>query len=151
MAIVRGTKCFEFEMAHALWNYDGPCQHIHGHSYKLEICIKGEPLHAEALPKNGMIFDFKLLKELVTAQIIKPFDHAFVVCKHADYAAQIPSTGISQLFEKHVIVDYQPTCENFVVDFARRIQKYLPREVELYSVKLHETASSYAEWYACDQ
>jgi 6-pyruvoyltetrahydropterin/6-carboxytetrahydropterin synthase len=48
------------------------------------------------------------------------------------------------------MVDYQPTCENMLSDFAERLLESLPDEVELYSLRLHETASSYAEWFAED-
>ena len=49
-----------------------------------------------------------------------------------------------------VIVDYQPTCENLVCDFAARISGLLPQGISLYSLKLYETATSYAEWFADD-
>lgn len=53
-------------------------------------------------------------------------------------------------FEKVVLTDYQPTCENMLADFAERLLGALPEEVELYSLRLHETATSFAEWYASD-
>ncbi len=43
MAIIRITKAFNFEMAHALLGYKGPCKHIHGHSYELFVTVKGKP------------------------------------------------------------------------------------------------------------
>ncbi len=149
MAVVRVTKCVEFEMAHALWNYDGLCQHIHGHSYKLEICIKGEALQSRNSHKDGMLFDFKEIKALVNNIIVKPFDHAFVTSDKAPYSTQLPQ--LPQLFDKHVVVNYQPTCENFIIDFAHRIRQALPPQLQLYSVKLQETTGSFAEWYADDQ
>ena len=48
------------------------------------------------------------------------------------------------------MVDYQPTCENMLADFARRIAARLPEGVALHSLKLHETATSFAEWFAGD-
>ena len=44
MAAIRLTKEFSFEMAHTLAGYDGPCREIHGHSYKLFVTVKGEPV-----------------------------------------------------------------------------------------------------------
>ena len=44
MAIVRVTKRFHFEMAHTLYEYDGMCRNIHGHSYNLEVTIAGEQI-----------------------------------------------------------------------------------------------------------
>jgi 6-pyruvoyltetrahydropterin/6-carboxytetrahydropterin synthase len=37
-----------------------------------------------------------------------------------------------------------------LADFAARLQRSLPANVELYSLRLHETATSYAEWYFDD-
>ena len=48
------------------------------------------------------------------------------------------------------MVDYQPTCENMVIDFAQKIQGALPENLKLHHIKLHETATSFAEWYASD-
>ncbi|MDR0941133.1 MAG: 6-carboxytetrahydropterin synthase, partial [Bacteroidales bacterium] len=39
---VRITKEFTFDMAHALFEYDGLCRNIHGHTYKLQVTLKGE-------------------------------------------------------------------------------------------------------------
>jgi 6-pyruvoyltetrahydropterin/6-carboxytetrahydropterin synthase len=54
------------------------------------------------------------------------------------------------LFNKLVLVDYQPTCENILIDIASRIKKELPIEIQLHHLKLRETPSSYAEWHADD-
>ena len=53
-------------------------------------------------------------------------------------------------FGNMVIVDYQPTCENLVADFAHRIKKHMPAGIRLHNLKLYETAKSFAEWYASD-
>ena len=53
-------------------------------------------------------------------------------------------------FGNIVTVDYQPTCENMLGDFAARIARRLPLGVELHSLRLHETATSFAEWFAED-
>lgn len=51
---------------------------------------------------------------------------------------------------KIVRVNYQPTCEMLVSDFASKIQVRLPGHLKLHSLKLRETATAYAEWYAED-
>ena len=53
-------------------------------------------------------------------------------------------------FDRIVETAYQPTCENMVADFARVIAERLPEGVSLVSIKLHETATSFAEWFASD-
>ncbi len=55
-----------------------------------------------------------------------------------------------KMFDNTIIVDYQPTCENLVADFAARIKQKLPEKVRLHSLKLYETATSFAEWFASD-
>ncbi|MCL2312377.1 MAG: 6-carboxytetrahydropterin synthase, partial [Firmicutes bacterium] len=45
-------------MAHALLNYHGKCKNIHGHTYKLEVTVKGTPCNEENSPKKGMLIDF---------------------------------------------------------------------------------------------
>ena len=56
----------------------------------------------------------------------------------------------TKMFGNTVLVDYQPTCENLVADFAERISRHLPSGVKLHSLKLYETATSFAEWFASD-
>jgi len=145
--LIRITKEFSFEMAHALWNYDGPCRNVHGHSYRLFVTLSGIPSDNPEDPKKGMVIDFTDLKDIVNKEIINLFDHAVTVS--GDYDIGKIET-FKKLFGNTVIVDYQPTCENLAADFASRIKKQLPGEVKLHSLKLYETATSYAEWYASD-
>jgi 6-pyruvoyltetrahydropterin/6-carboxytetrahydropterin synthase len=56
----------------------------------------------------------------------------------------------TKMFGNTVLVDYQPTCENLVSDFAGRITRLLPPGIKLHNLKLYETATSFAEWYASD-
>lgn len=145
--IVRITKQFSFEAAHALWEYDGPCRNIHGHSYLLYVTVKGTPNAEPGHPKQGMLIDFSVLKRIVNDLIINPMDHALLVNANTPHAEL--TRGV-EMFGKIVAVPYQPTCENMVCDFADRIRKALPEGVSLHSIRLHETATAYAEWFAED-
>ena len=84
MGRIRVSKEFNFEMAHALWNYDGACKNIHGHSYRLFVTILGSPISDPTDPKFGMVLDFKDLKKLVKGPIVDYFDHALVLYKEVD-------------------------------------------------------------------
>ncbi len=148
MSVIRLTKEFSFEAAHMLEGYDGPCREIHGHSYKLLVTVKGEPCPDDSSPKHGMVMDFGMLKRIVGEQIVDKMDHAFVM-RDTLQSEQLYAT-LKERFSKIVLVDYQPTCENMLADFAERLLGALPDSVELHSLRLHETASSYAEWYAED-
>lgn len=147
MTIIRVTKEFDFEMAHALKNYDGPCKHIHGHSYKLFVTVIGEPIVDANSPKLGMLIDFGDLKKFVNKEIVDVFDHALVLSSNSEFNCH--ETG-HEMFGNTIYVNYQPTCENLVADFAERIKNILPQKLKLHNLRLFETANSYAEWFASD-
>lgn len=147
MAKIRLTKEFRFESAHALFNYDGLCRNIHGHSYILQVTVIGEPETDINNPKLGMVMDFGELKDIVNREIVKDLDHAVVV---SNKVSKDTLMQLGQMSERSFIMDYQPTCENMLIDFADRLQKVLPAKVKLHSLKLNETANSFAEWYAED-
>jgi 6-pyruvoyltetrahydropterin/6-carboxytetrahydropterin synthase len=146
-SIIRVTREFSFEMAHVLRNYDGPCRNVHGHSYRLFVTLSGTPVEDSENPKNGMVIDFTGLKNIVLKNIVDLFDHSVVVSKDFDNEKMHMMT---KTFGNTVVVDYQPTCENLVEDFARRLKKEIPEGVHLHSLKLYETSKSYAEWFASD-
>jgi len=147
MSTIRVTKEFSFETAHALWNYDGPCRNIHGHSYRLFVTVIGKPVENQDNPKNGMVIDFGDLKKIVTREIVGLFDHTVVVSRKV---AEERLGDLNRIFGNVLVVDYQPTCENLVADIAVRLIPFLPSTVKLHSLRLFETATSYAEWYADD-
>ena len=148
MAVIRLTKEFSFEAAHALDGYDGPCREIHGHSYRLFVTVAGRPVADPENPKYGMVMDFGVLKRIVNEQIVSRFDHAFVL--RDSERGRAVREALGKRFSDIVVVDYQPTCENMLADFARRIASRLPEGVRLHSLRLHETATSFAEWFAED-
>lgn len=148
MNTIRITKKFTFETGHALYGYDGKCKNVHGHSYKLAVTVLGKPITDSSNVKFGMVIDFGDLKKIVEEEIVDLFDHATVFNKnspHLDLANVLIENG------HHVIlVDYQPTSEMMVIDFASKIKKRLPENLRLHSLKLNETDSAFAEWYASD-
>jgi 6-pyruvoyltetrahydropterin/6-carboxytetrahydropterin synthase len=146
-SVIRVTTEFTLEMAHVLKDYDGPCKNVHGHSYRLFVTLSGRPLDDRNNPKKGMVIDFNDLQTIVRNKIVGEFDHSVVISNDFDDEKKKMMTIA---FGNTVIVDYQPTCENLVADFAQRLNEDLPRSVKLYSLKLYETAKSYAEWYASD-
>lgn len=148
MTKIRITKKFEFETGHALCGYDGKCKNMHGHSYKLFVSVIGTPINDPENVKNGMVIDFGDLKKIVKKEIVEIFDHAVVLngnSAHKQLGEQLKTQGHSVVF-----VDYQPTSENMIIDFAKRIQSKLPADIGLYSLRLQETESSYAEWFSHD-
>jgi len=148
MGNIRITKQFSFETGHALYGYDGKCKNVHGHSYKLSVTVFGKPITDTSHVKFGMVIDFSDLKKIVKEEIVNIFDHATVFNKntpHVELAKELEDRGHNVL-----LVNYQPTSEMMVIDFAKKIKKRLPKHIELHSLKLQETDTSFAEWYASD-
>jgi 6-pyruvoyltetrahydropterin/6-carboxytetrahydropterin synthase len=118
MSNIRVTKEFNFEMAYALYGYDGPCKNIHGHSYVLSVTVIGL-INDHALLLNGN-------------------------SPHKQLAVQ------NDVFEKIILGNYWPTCENMIIEFVNRIKPRLPMNIRLHHLNLRETSTSFAEWYAED-
>ena len=148
MSKIRITKQFSFETGHALYGYDGKCKNVHGHSYHLFVTVIGTPIADSKNVKFGMVIDFGDLKKIVKEEIVDVFDHATVFNKntpHVELARELEARDHNVL-----LVDYQPTSEMMVIDFAEKIKQRLPETIKLHSLRLSETTSSFAEWYASD-
>ena len=94
-----------------------------------------------------MVIDFGDLKKIVKETVVDEFDHALVL------NSKTPKDSFNneqELFDKVIFLDFQPTSENLVSDFAMKISKKLPGHMTLFSLRLRETATSYAEWFAAD-
>ena len=138
--LIRVSKEFTFEMAHALYGYEGPCKNIHGHSYSLTVCLIGVP-NSNKTSDNGMVLDFGDLKKIVYEKIIRQFDHSLVI--NNDYPFELPQ---HEAFGNVYRVDFQPTCENLLLEFHKRLSSQSFNGATLHSMKLRETATSFAEW-----
>ncbi len=141
--VIRITKMFRFEMAHALKDYDGPCKNIHGHSYELLVTISGLPIDDENDPKLGMVMDFGDLKKIVNEVIVHKYDHALVLNAKMEESIK---KSLSAGFDNVIYTDYQPTSELMIIDFADKIRFRLPENLSLKYLLLRETANSFAEW-----
>ena len=140
---IRVTKKFTFDMAHALYGYDGPCKNIHGHTYHLSVTLIGTPKLDTADVKLGMVVDFGDLKDIVKKNILDTYDHALVLNQEAPYSK---SEVISNEFEKVILVPYQPTCENLLLSFVSILKPLFSESMQVVSIRLEETPTSYAEW-----
>lgn len=115
------TKHFSFEACHHLPHYVGACHNLHGHSYKLSVTVTGE-IEQEG-EKSGMIIDFKDLKKIVKKEVVDVLDHAY----------------LNDFFPN-------PTAELMVQSIGETLELILSKKYKLVSVKLWETADSYAEY-----
>lgn len=64
--------CTSFAAAHNLINYDGDCENLHGHNWKVEVTVK-----AKELDTSGLGIDFKILKA-ETKSLLGTLDHKYL-------------------------------------------------------------------------
>lgn len=139
--MLRVTKIFRFETAHAIFGYSGSCQNIHGHSYVLHVTVERKNQQEGFLPSPGFVLDFKQLKRLVQQAVVENFDHKILLSEA--YLAKNPELRMLPNLEIWVA---EPTAENMLLQVKEKLQTLLPEEIRLHQLKLYETADSYAEW-----
>jgi len=105
------NKIFTFDAAHKLPNYNGKCANLHGHTWKLIVSLEGE------IKENGMIVDFKELKDKVNEKVIDKLDHSYL------------NDAISN-----------PTCENLLLWIKEQLAELNPKTLRLY-----ESETSFCE------
>lgn len=135
------TKIFRFETAHAIYGYEGPCAHIHGHGYELHVRVAAPDDNGKYIGGTGIIIDFKELKAIVQSAVIKKLDHKLLLSKEylANTANQFQDQGV-------VVFEAEPTAENLLIFIRKEIQNLFPAQIKLVSLTLWETRDSYAEW-----
>lgn len=139
--MIKITKIFRFEMAHAIFGYAGKCKNIHGHSYILHVTISGEGDTDHFFAAPGFIFDFKELKKIVNEKVITQLDHRLVLSKQF-----LQSNTAFQSAENLFPWEMEPSAENILLFIKKNLKESLPSNIILARLKLFETADSYAEW-----
>lgn len=109
------TKRFIFDSAHKLPSYKGKCKNLHGHTYFLEVTIRGT-----INERTGMIIDFGDIEKIVDSSVFKKLDHRYL-------------NDIIKV----------PTAENIIRWIWKVLSpKFKKHKVDLYKLKLYETLSS---------
>ncbi len=117
------TKTFHFEAAHHLPEHQGKCARLHGHSYKLEVTLRGPIKDALGTSDHGMVMDFSDLSQIVKQAIIEPLDHQ----------------------DLNAVTGVYTTAENLVHwVWGELINHGLPQGL-LHRIRLWETETSFAE------
>ncbi len=127
------VKEFTFDAAHKLPSHPGKCKNLHGHTYRLQVGVKG-PID----PETGMVVDFATVKEIVESTIVNALDHGYLneMDRDEDYFND---------FQK-----WNPTAELMVAWMVHALINFFNEQwegiVKLALVRLYETPTSYAEW-----
>lgn len=135
------TKEFSYSIAHRIMGHAGDCSFIHGHTLRLFVT-----LHETNLNSEGMIMDFKDLKELVHTVIGKYLDHSLILSYHDPLTSTFQGIKRPEFndFIKLYLLDASPTAENL----SKHIYNLLAPKLfpTLYKVTVYETPSSYASY-----
>jgi 6-pyruvoyltetrahydropterin/6-carboxytetrahydropterin synthase len=107
-----------FDAAHALRGYEGACENLHGHTWKVQVFLRGSKLN-----KIGLLEDFKNIK-LQLAQALKAYDHKLI--------------NDAPPFDKK-----NPTSENLAETIFRSLKK---RRRNLSKVTVWESATTNASY-----
>ncbi len=139
--MIRITKIFYFDMAHAIYGYDGRCKNIHGHTYELHVTVAGKDDLNDFIPAPGFVVDFKQLKQLVNTAVVHQLDHSLVLSE--SFIAAHPGNSANENLH---VWKMEPTAENILIYIWQQLSAVLPAELDLVKLKLYETRDSYAEW-----
>jgi 6-pyruvoyltetrahydropterin/6-carboxytetrahydropterin synthase len=141
------TKEFTFDCAHVLSYHEGLCKNLHGHTYKLQVEV-GRTAWSPELPEmDGMVIDFKVLKMIVTSEIISRFDHAFIYWGEGADKFEVELATIIKKFDARIVeLGFRPTAENMAEFFYKKLAaSFAHVGIEMVAIRLWETPTSYAE------
>lgn len=136
------TKEFTFDSAHQLVNHDGKCANLHGHTYRIEVALKADPLYTLGHAKEGFVIDFTDLKAIVKDRIVDQLDHAFIAQGNEPALEVIRASG-----SKVRVLGFRTTCENMSQYICYKLGEWgLP----VYYVRIWETPTGSAITYYKD-
>jgi len=117
------TKIFHFESAHHLPGHRGNCAHLHGHSYRLEVTIRGPIKDMLGESDHGMVMDFGDLSRIVKNLVIERLDHR----------------------DLNEVTGLHTTAENLAHWIWSELTNHGLPQALLYRIRLWETESGYVE------
>ena len=129
----RVSKSVSFCYGHRLLNYQGKCQHLHGHNARAVITLQ-----RDSLDERGMVEDFSEVKRLVWEWLDSEIDHTLLLHKDDPILPVLQDSG-----ERVLVTEENPTAEVL----ARMIYEYVARKgFPVIDVKLWETETSFASY-----
>ena len=71
-ALTEIAREYTFDAAHQLHWHAGKCANLHGHTYRLVVCIRG------GLDEHGVVMDFGHLDDVVQDRLLQHLDHTYL-------------------------------------------------------------------------
>ena len=138
-------------MGHRIANHRSVCKGLHGHRYKAEICLTGDLVNIEGISEEGMVMDFSDIKKIALSEVLHKLDHSFMI--HDQDQEMIDFFNFSK-GHKPIITSFIPTAENVAKYIFKLVDKKISDKydtgLQLYSIKLWETPTSYAKFIRDD-
>jgi 6-pyruvoyltetrahydropterin/6-carboxytetrahydropterin synthase len=139
------SKQIEWEMGHRVVNHKSKCRNVHGHHYRLEICLEGCLVTKSGTSDEGMVIDFGDIKSVAIEVIYDILDHAFMVWEKDKVLSNFFKVNKDQ---KHIIVPFTTTSENIAKWVFEKLDKRYKDTygtgLKLLEVRLWETPTSLA-------
>lgn len=144
------TKEVTFDCAHMLSGHNALCKNLHGHTYKVQICVEGSPITEGS--SLDMVIDFKDLKEAITLVIMHRFDHATLI-SGKNYRNMVEEELLQFLVKNHLrhcILPKRTTAEDMALYIKEEMTAFLvkglnKKNITDITVRLYETPTSFAE------
>ena len=112
-----------FAAAHQLKMVDRKCENLHGHNWKVEVCIRGKKLN-----DAGVLMDFGIVKNEVN-RVMEQLDHRYLN-ELNDFGDQFP-----------------PSSENLAYYIAEQLKAVFPPDIKVYSVTTWESHNASATYF----
>lgn len=136
------TKYIEIDMGHRIPNHKSKCRNLHGHRYRIEVCVSGDVIDLDGQSDEGMVIDFSDVKNALM-KIDELYDHSCVVYHADEYIGLFEAMKDDDL--KINIVGFIPTAENLAQHWYYFLKNLLEdNRIKVEWVKVYETPTSTA-------
>ena len=136
------SRKIEIDYGHTLPNSFSFCNQLHGHRGVVVATVEGELIKRKNDSEEGMVMDFKFLKEIMVEHIHDKLDHGFAVWKddHEDL------DFIMERNSRVLVTDEPPTAECLAKWAFKQICSQLPEGVKLKQLRWYETPNNWADY-----
>lgn len=141
---MRITKRIELDYGHTLPNHYSFCSQLHGHRGFVVAVVEGEVNAVSGDSSEGMVLDFKFLKEAMMRDIHGALDHGFAVWVKDEQDLEF----VKRRNTKYLVTPEPPTAEYLAKWAYQQLQPSIPAGLRLVEVHWYETPSSVAVYAA---
>ena len=136
------SREIQLDYGHTIPNHYGFCNQIHGHRARVIATIKGEISKNKGDSSEGMVLDFKFLKQLMMDKIHSVLDHGFAV-----WVKDIKDLKFIRERNKNILVTLEPPTAEYLAKWSYiQLASGMPEGIYLISVRWYETPNSYATY-----